>query len=338
MKAAVLHEFGKPLRIEEVPRPEPAAGEVLVKVEACGVCHSDLHIMQKDWPDAAAALQLPAILGHEVIGRVVETGQGVDDLAIGDRVGAGWLRWTCGECESCLDGHDNLCVERQITGIAAPGGYAEYMRAKASHAVRVPEELTPAGAAPLFCAGVTAYHACQEARISAGQHVAVFGVGGLGHLALQLTQQLGAQTTAVDLNEDKLQVARSLGAHNTIDASHPDAAKHLSADGGPHVAVVTASTEAAYDLAFRTLRRRGTLVVVGLPSQALRFVADDIATGEFRILGSAVGTRNDLNQTLELAAAGKLICHTETYPLEAINEVFSRMKRNEIAGRAVVTL
>jgi propanol-preferring alcohol dehydrogenase len=337
MKAAVLHEFGKPLRIEETPRPEPAAGEVLVKVEACGVCHSDLHIMQKDWPDAAASLQLPAILGHEVVGRVVETGRDVEDLAVGDRVGAGWLHWTCDECENCLGGHENLCVERQITGIAAPGGYAEYMRAKASHAIRVPEGLSPAEAAPFFCAGVTVYHACQEACISAGQHVAVFGVGGLGHLALQLAQQFGAKTTAVDLGEDKLQIARSLGVDHAIDASQPDAARHLTADGGPHVAVVTAPTEAAYDLALRTLRCRGTLVVVGLPSQALRFVADDIATGELRILGSAVGTRNDLQQTLELAATKKLVCHTETYPLEAINEVFSRMQRNEIVGRAVIT-
>jgi len=338
MKAAVLHEFGKPLRIEEVPKPAPAAGEVLVKVEACGVCHSDLHIMQKDWPDAAAALQLPAILGHEVVGRVVETGPGVAGLAVGDRVGVGWLHWTCGECESCREGHENLCDERRITGIAAPGGYAEYMRAKASHAIKVPEELSPADAAPFFCAGVTVYHACQEAAITAGQRVAVFGVGGLGHLALQLVQQLGARTIAVDLGEDKLRVARSLGVHHAIDASHPDAAKRLADGGGPHVAVVTAPTEAAYDLALRTLRRRGTLVVVGLPSQALRFVADDIATGEFRILGSAVGTRQDLRETLELAGAGKLRCHTETYPLEEINEVFARMKRNEIAGRAVVTL
>jgi propanol-preferring alcohol dehydrogenase len=337
MKAAVLHEFGKPLRIEEVPKPEPAAGEVLMKVEACGVCHSDLHMMQKDWPDAAAALQLPAILGHEVVGRVVETGQGVHGPAIGDRVGVGWLHWTCGECESCHDGHENLCHERQITGIAAPGGYAEYMRAKASHAIRVPEGLSPADAAPFFCAGVTAYHACQEASIIAGQHVAVFGVGGLGHLALQLAQELGARATAVDLGEEKLQVAHSLGVHQAIDASHQDAARLLSVDGGPHVAVVTAPTEAAYDLALRTLRRRGTLVVVGLPSQALKFVADDIATGEFRILGSAVGTRNDLQQTLEMAASRKLLCHTETYPLEAINEIFIRMQRNEIAGRAVVT-
>ena len=201
MKAAVLHEFGKPLRIEEVPKPEPAAGEVLVKVEACGVCHSDLHMMQKDWPDAAAALQLPAILGHEVVGRVVATGQGVAGPAVGDRVGVGWLHWTCGACESCASGHENLCDERQITGIAAPGGYAEYMRAKASHAIRVPEGLPPADAAPFFCAGVTAYHACQEASIIAGQHVAVFGVGGLGHLALQLVKELGAKATAVDLDD-----------------------------------------------------------------------------------------------------------------------------------------
>jgi propanol-preferring alcohol dehydrogenase len=337
MKAAVLHEFGKPLRIEDVPRPEPAAGEVLVKVEACGVCHSDLHIMQKDWPDAAAALQLPAILGHEVVGRVVETAQGVEEPAVGDRVGVGWLHWTCGECECCHGGHENLCDERKITGFAAPGGYAEYMRAKASHVIRVPEELSPAEAAPFFCAGVTAYHACQEASIIAGQHVAVFGIGGLGHLALQLAQELGAKTTAVDLSDEKLQVARSMGVHQAVDASSQDAERLLKAEGGPHVAVVTATTEAAYDLALRTLRRRGTLVVVGLPSQALRLVADDIATGEFRILGSAVGTRDDLRRTLEMAAARKLLCHTETFPLESINEIFTRMQRNEISGRAVIT-
>ena len=337
MKAAVLHQFGQPLSIEEIPTPAPAPDEVLLKVEACGVCHSDLHIVQSDWPGTVASLELPAILGHEVVGQVVEKGTAVNGLQVGDRVGVGWLHWTCGKCEPCQEGHENVCLERQITGIAAPGGYAEYMRTKASHAIRVPDGLAAEEAAPYFCAGVTAYHACKDAGIRTGQRVAIFGVGGVGHLALQLAKHFGAETTAVDLSDDKLERARSLGADQTMNAASTDVASQLVAQGGVHVAVVTAPSKAAYDLAFRSLRRRGTLVVVGLPKDDLAFCADDLAVGELRIVGSAVGTRADVRDTLELAAASKLRCSIETCRLEDINEVFDRMCRGEIAGRAVVT-
>lgn len=337
MKAAVLHEFKKPLRIEEIPTPTPGPDEVLLKVEACGVCHSDLHLAHNDWPGVAASLELPAIFGHEAVGRVVETGANVNSVQVGDRLGVGWLYWTCGECEACRDGCENVCLNRRVTGIASPGGYAEYMLAKASHAIKIPVRLTSQEAAPHLCAGVTVYHACKMAGMRAGQHVAIFGVGGLGHLALQLAKQSGAETTAVDLNDEKLELARSLGADRAINTASSDAASQLVANGGMHVAVVTAPSKAAYDLAVHSLRPRGTLAVVGLPKEELTFFADDLVVGEFRIVGSAVGTRNDVRDTLRLAAAGKLRCHVETCRLADINEIFVRLRRGEITGRAVVT-
>lgn len=333
----MLHEVGQALRIEETPQPVPEADEVLLRVEACGVCHSDLHLIHGDWPAVASSMQLPATLGHEVVGRVVEKGPSVQNLELGDRVGVGWLRWTCGECEPCRDGYENLCMNRQITGIGSPGGYAEYMRAKASHAIKVPDGLSPHEAAPFFCAGVTVYHACRDANIGAGHSVAVFGVGGLGHLAVQFARVLGAQTIAVDVNERALELARSLGADRTVDAASPDAVGMITDGGGVHVAFVTAPAEGAYAQALRCLRKRGKLVVVGIPKNDLTFFADDVVTGEFRIIGSAVGTREELRAALELAAADQVRCEVETYPLQDINEVLRRVRNGEIAGRAAVT-
>jgi propanol-preferring alcohol dehydrogenase len=228
-------------------------------------------------------------------------------------------------------------VNREITGIGTPGGYAEYMRAKASHAIKVPASLTPHEAAPYFCAGVTVYHACKDAEIGAGQSVAVIGVGGLGHLAVQFARVLGADTIAVDVSEQALELARSVGAGRTVDAANPDAVRKIADHGGVHVALVTAPAEEAYALALRCLRRRGKLVVVGIPKNDLTFFADDLVTGEFRIIGSAVGTRDELRAALELAAAGQVRCEVETYPFRDINEVLRRVRNGEIAGRAAVT-
>ncbi len=337
MKAAVLHEFKKPLAVEETAKPVPEPDEVLLKVEACGVCHSDLHIAEAHFPAIVEALQLPAILGHEVVGQVVEKGTAVQGIRVGDRVGVGWIHSTCGECEFCQGGYENVCLKRTVTGISAPGGYAEYMRVKASQAVEIPDRLSAEEAAPYFCAGVTVYHACKIADIRAGQRVAVFGVGGLGHLAVQLVKQSGAETIAVDMGDAKLELARSLGADRTIDAASTEVADQLAAQGGVHVAVVTATTTAAYDQALRSLRHRGTLVVVGIPPENLPFFAEDIVSRELRIVGSAVGTDQDVQEALGLAAAGKLRCLIETCRLEEINEIFARMARGEITGRVVVT-
>src|SRR6478672_3933888 len=211
MKAAVLHEIRKPLVVDEVGRPRAGDNDVLIKVEACGVCHPDLSIAAGDWKQFAGITKLPLIVGHEVAGKVVEAGSGVRDLKPGDRVGVPWIHWTCGECEFCRAGFENLCSRQKITGCTVDGGYAEYIKAPASHATKIPDSVSSAQAAPLFCAGVTVYRALKQARLENGQRLAVFGVGGLGHLAVQIGKEMGLEVTAVDVSDDKLELAKSLG-------------------------------------------------------------------------------------------------------------------------------
>jgi propanol-preferring alcohol dehydrogenase len=211
MKGAVLREFKRPLAIEEVDQPQPGAGEILLRIEACGVCHSDLHVADGDWPQFAKIVKTPLILGHEVAGVVVEKDAAVEDLKVGDRVGVPWIYWTCGECEFCHEGNENLCRRQKITGVTVDGGYAEFVKVPASHAVRIPDNLSSIQAAPLFCAGVTVYRALKRSGILPGQLLAVFGIGGLGHLAVQFGQALRAEVVAVDISEEKLALARLLG-------------------------------------------------------------------------------------------------------------------------------
>ena len=336
MKAAVVREYKQPLHIEEVGVPTPGADEVLIRVEACGVCHSDLHVAEGDWPQLSRIIKQPLIPGHEVVGRVVEKGEAVGELEIGDRVGVPWLHWACGGCEQCLEGRENLCPAQMITGVTVDGGYAEYIRAKASHATKVPAALTPEEAAPLFCAGVTVYRAMKLAEVKPGQRIAIFGIGGLGHLAVQIARTLDAQVIAVDIAEDKLELARALGAEQAVNAATGQATRELRALGGAHVAVVTSASKAAYDTAFSSLRPGGTLVVVGLPAEPLTFPALLMAGREARIVASSVGTRQDLCEVLEMAAAGKVRCRVETRPLEHINEIFEQMRRAQITGRIVL--
>jgi len=336
MKAAILPDFGQPLRIEDVPTPVPGADEVLIQVEACGVCHSDLHIAHGDLAGFRAATKERVIPGHEVIGKVVAKGADVAHLAIGDRVGVAWLHWACGVCEQCREGLENLCRKGIVTGMMVDGGFAEFMRAKASHALKVPASLDPAEAAPLFCAGVTVYRALRNAGVGPGQRVAVFGVGGLGHVAVQIAKAFGAEVHGFDVSADKLALARELGAASTFDVTDADTVKAVRKLGGMHVAVVTSAAKAAYDMALRCLRPAGTLAVVGLPAEPLSFQALALVGSEVRIVSAAVGTRDDLRATLELAVAGKLRCRIEEVPLAAVNEVFERMQRGAINGRMVL--
>jgi propanol-preferring alcohol dehydrogenase len=335
MKAAVVHEYKQPLRIEETETPAPAPDEVLIKVEACGVCHSDLHIAEGDWTHLLRIIKRPLIPGHEAVGRVVEKGGAVDNLEIGDRVGVAWTHWTCGECELCKEGHENLCSSQSITGATVDGGYAEFVIAKASHALKVPDSLSSEEAAPLFCAGVTVYHAIKKSGIKPGERIAVFGVGGLGHLAVQIAKCFGAKVIAIDIADDKLEFARRLGADITMNAAE-DVVKQIRKMGGAHVAVVTSAAKAAYDMAFYAVRSSGTLMVVGMPAEDLSFPA--IMMREIRIMSSATGTREDLRDVLELAAAGRVKCQVETRPLAQVNEVFDEMRRAKITGRVVLTM
>ena len=336
MKAAVLHEFKKPLVIEDVPRPVPEAKDVLIQLEACGVCHSDLHVADGDWPQFTAITKKPLILGHEIAGRVVEKGADVHEFQIGDLVGVPWIYWTCGECEFCLEGNENLCVKQKITGVTVDGGFAEFLKAPASHAVKIPDGLPAVQAAPLFCAGVTVYRALKQARISAGQRAAIFGIGGLGHIAVQIGRELGAEITAIDISEGKLRLAESLGAGRSLNAASTNVVKELRATGGVHVALVTSAARAAYDLAFSCVRPTGTLLAVGLPSENICFPPILMAAKEVRIQASAVGTRQDVREVLAMASRGIIRCEVAARPISDVNKVFDELRHGEVSGRIVL--
>ena len=337
MKAAVLREFKSPLSIEEVDRPIPGPEEVLIEVEACGACHSDLHVADGDWTQLAPIVKRPLILGHEVAGRVVEKGEAVRDLQVGDRVGVPWIHWSCGSCEFCRSGNENLCRNQKITGVTVDGGYAEFVKAPAAHALKIPDGLASAEVAPLFCAGVTVYRALKHAGNLAGQRLAVFGVGGLGHLAVQVGQAFGAEVIAIDVSEEKLELARTLGAACTLQVGKTDIVKELRRKGGAHVVLVSAAAKAAYDAAFYCVRPTGTLLVVGLPAQSICFPPVLMAAGEVRIQASTVGTRQDLREVLAMAAAGKIRCQVSARPLAQVNEVLQQLRSGQATGRIVVT-
>jgi alcohol dehydrogenase, propanol-preferring len=350
MKAAVLHEFKTPLSLEDVPRPEAGADEVLIEVEVCGVCHSDLHVADGDWTQLAGIVKKPLILGHEIVGRVVERGAAVESVQVGERVGVPWVQWTCGQCEFCREGNENLCVRQRITGVMVDGGYAEYAKAPASHVVKIPDTLPSEQAAPLLCAGVTVHRALKQARIRAGQYpgqhpeqherqrLAVFGVGGLGHIAVQIGRAAGAEVTAIDVSEEKLALAKSLGAAQTLNAATANVVKEVRRAGGVHVAIVTSAAKSAYDMAFYCVRPTGTLLVVGLPAKDISFPAILMAAGEIQIKASSVGTREDLREVLEMGAAGKVHCQVTTRPLAEVQEVLGQLSRGEVSGRVVLRL
>ena len=336
MKAAILRDFKQRLSIEDVERPHPEADEVLIQVEACGACHSDLHVADGDWTQLAGIVKRPLILGHEIAGQVVEKGGGVRDLQIGDRVGVPWIHWSCGECEFCREGNENLCTRQKITGVTVDGGYAEFVTAPATHALKIPDGLSALEAAPLFCAGLTVYRAL-KGSVVAGQRLAVFGVGGLGHLAVQFGRAFGAEVTAIDISEEKLELARTFGAADALNAATTDVVKQLRRKGGVHVSLVTSAAKAAYDTAFSGLRPTGTLLVVGLPAENICFPPILMAAREVRIHASTVGTRQDLREVLSIAAAGQVRCQVVARPLAQANEVLDQLRKGQVAGRIVLT-
>jgi alcohol dehydrogenase, propanol-preferring len=336
MKAAVLREFRQPLFLENVDRPTPASEEVLIQVEACGACHSDVHVADGDWTQLTPIIKRPLILGHEIAGRVVEIGSQVGDLQLGDLVGVPWIHWSCGDCEFCRAGNENLCPGQKITGVTVDGGYAEFVKAPASHVLKIPGNLSPIEAAPLFCAGLTVYRALKKVEPLAGRRLAVFGIGGLGHLAVQLGKNFGAEVTAIDVSDAKLELARALGASDVLNVATTDVVKQLRRSGGVHVALVSSGARAAYDMAFYCLRSTGILLVVGLPSENICFPPILMTAREIKIEASAVGTRQDLKEVLALAAAGKLHCQVESRPLSEVNQVLDDLRRGRSTGRIVL--
>ncbi|WP_438433949.1 alcohol dehydrogenase AdhP [Gorillibacterium sp. sgz500922] len=334
MRAAVTRTFGEKLRMEEVERPHPGLNEVLVRIHACGVCHTDLHAANGDWP---VKPKLPLIPGHEGVGTVEELGEGVRHLKKGDRVGIPWLYSACGHCEYCLSGRETLCPEQQNAGYSVDGSYAEYCVAAADYVVKIPDNLGFMEAAPLFCAGVTTYKALKVSEARPGQWVSVVGIGGLGHLAVQYAKAMGLNVVAVDTHAEKLELAIDLGADLTVNPTKVDPEQWIKERiGGVQVSIVTAVTSKAFESAYRSLKRGGTLVLVGLPPEKMEVPIFNTVLDGTRIIGSIVGTRKDLEEALQFAAEGKVKATIIPRRLDEINEIFDEMTKGDIQGRVVM--
>ncbi|HEX5145066.1 MAG TPA: alcohol dehydrogenase AdhP, partial [Mycobacterium sp.] len=334
LRAAVVTEFGAPLEVSELALPVPGPGEALVKLETSGVCHTDLHAAHGDWPVKPTP---PFVPGHEGYGTVVALGPEVDDLAVGDKVGNAWLWSACGHCEYCRTGWETLCEKQQNGGYSVNGSFGTYMLVNAAYAARIPEGVDPVEVAPILCAGVTVYKALKVTETRPGQWVAISGIGGLGHVAVQYARAMGMRVVAVDIDDTKLALAAKLGAEVTVNAKTSDVVAEVQkATGGAHGVLVTAVHPQAFGQAIGLARRGGTIVFVGLPPGDFPAPIFDIVLKGLTIRGSIVGTRQDMAEALDFYARGLIHPTVETTTLENINEVFGRMGRGQIDGRVVI--
>lgn len=338
MLAAVLRELRGELKLEQVPIPKPGFGEILVKVVACGVCHSDVHACDGDWPTPPV---LPLIPGHEVTGHIAELGEGVTGYSIGDAVGVPWMYSACGSCEYCRAGMETICKQGEATGYSKPGGYAEYMIAPAAFVARVPESADLYELAPILCAGVTTYRGLKRSNTRPGQWLAVLGIGGLGHVAVQYAKAMGLRVVAVDVSDEKLELARSLGAERVYNVTKdPEGAVHEEL-GGVHGALVTATSNKAFELAVKLLRPGGTAIYIGQPggaSDEVRNSIDRIVNWELSIRGSNVGTRQDLHEAVEFAANGLVKVQASMATLDEIDGIFNQIRAGQVVGRKVLKI
>jgi len=333
-RAAVVHDFRAPLSIESVPRLRLAPGQVRVRIEATGLCHTDIHAAHGDWPVKPSP---PFVPGHEGVGIVEELGPGVTELALGDRVAMPWLGYACGTCDYCVSGQETLCLEQKNTGYSIDGTFGEYATAYARYAVKVPDGVDPFDAAPLTCAGVTTYKAVKVAGTRPSDLVAVFGVGGLGHLAIQYAAIAGARVVAVDLHDQKLDLARELGAEFTVNAANADPVEEIQKLGGVDQAIALAVSPRSFEQAYGSLKRGGTLVFVALPADndVTLPIFETVLNG-ITIVGSIVGTRTDLREVFELHAAGKTRVMRETRPLADVNRAIADVEAGTVAARVVL--
>jgi propanol-preferring alcohol dehydrogenase len=334
MRAAVVHSFTEPLSIDVKPIPVPGHGEVVVKIETCGLCHTDIHAAHGDWPVKPAP---PFTPGHEGVGIVTALGPGVTEVEVGERVALPWLGYACGTCDYCVSGWETLCPHQQMMGYTMDGGMAEYTKAFAAYVVHVPEGIAPEEASPLTCAGVTTYKAVKVAGTRSSDLVAVFGIGGLGHLALQYAGIAGGRVIAVDLSDEKLELARELGAEFTVNAAKEDVVEAIQKLGGADQAIVTAVSPRAFEQAYGSLRRGGTLVFVGLPKDNfIQLPIFETVLQGITVVGSIVGTRLDLREVFELHAAGKTRVIFEERPLSEVNAAIAAVDAGRIPARIVL--
>ncbi|MBJ7287922.1 alcohol dehydrogenase AdhP [Williamsia sp.] len=333
MRAAVVTEFGAPLTVQDIPIPVPGPDHVLVRMETCGVCHTDIHAANGDWP---AKPTLPFVPGHEGIGVIEQVGPGVDARRIGERVAIAWLGSACGECDHCVSGWETLCEKQENSGYSVDGAYAEYAVAHARYVVTVPEGVTSFDAAPLTCAGVTTYKAVKVGGVAPAQRVAIFGVGGLGHMAVQYARIAGGFVTAVDIEDEKLDLARELGADHTVNSTTTDPVEAIQALGGADVAIVLAVIPSVFDQAFRSLRRGGRLVCVSMPAHGVFPVPIfQTVVGGISVLGSIVGTRKDLREVFALHKAGRTTVSAVGRKLDEVNDCFSDVLAGRVTARLV---
>lgn len=335
MYAAVVEQFGKPLVLRDWDVPTPSIGQIVVKTEACGVCHTDIHAANGDWPLKPA---LPFIPGHEAIGIVSAVGAGVTIVKEGDRVGVPWLYSACGHCEYCLTAWETVCPDAQFGGYTKNGGFAEYILADPDYVAHIPKGLTPIEAAPLICAGITTYKGIKQTEAKPGQWITISGCGGLGHLAIQYAKAMGLLVCAVDIDDGKLALAKELGAELTINAKHEDPGPVVKREtgGGTQGVLITAPSLIAFNQGIGMIRKRGTCVLVGLPPGDFPVPLFDVVANCITIRGSFVGTREDMAEALDFAVKGKVKADIELQPLSDINDIFKRLAHGDVAARVVL--
>jgi propanol-preferring alcohol dehydrogenase len=335
MHVAVVEHFKKPLVLREWDVPNPGAGQILVKTEACGVCHTDIHAASGDWPVKPT---LPFIPGHEGIGRVSAVGAGVTTVKEGDRVGVPWLHSACGHCEYCLTAWETLCPAETFTGYNTNGAFAEYLLADPNYVAHIPAGLSAQEAAPIICAGITSYKGIKQTEAKPGEWLAVSGIGGLGHLAIQYAKHMGLKVCAVDIDDGKLALAKKLGADAIVNAKVGDAAAAVkkATDGGAHGVLITAPSLSAFKQGVGMTRKHGICVLVGIPPGDFPVPLFDVVADCISIRGSFVGNREDLAEALSFAAEGKVKADIELQPLSAINQVFTRLEHGDVPARVVL--
>lgn len=335
--AAVVDEFAQPLNIRDLDLPQPGTHQVLVRLLASGVCHTDLHAAEGDWPVKPIP---PFVPGHEGVGEVVVLGEGdLGGVELGDLVGNAWLWSACGNCEFCRTGRETLCMDSVYGGYLENGSFGQYMLVDARYAPRIPRGVDPVEVAPILCAGVTVYKALKESEVKPGEWVAISGIGGLGHLAVQYAVAMGMRVAAVDVADDKLELAKQYGAEVLINArteSDPVQALRDQTDGGVHGLVVTAVHPSAFEQSVGMARRGGTIVFVGLPPNDFPANIFNIVLNSLTIRGSLVGTRQDMAEAIDFYVRGKVKPKVEEAKLADINQIFERMHAGGIDGRIAI--
>jgi len=333
MRAALATAFGKPLEIRELPIPEPGPGELLIRLQACGVCHSDLDVRTGlTAPDEST---LPLILGHEGVGIVVARGPGCSTIEEGARVGLPWMHDTCGQCRECLTGHESFCPGHRGHGFHVNGGFADYAVVKEAYTAVIPDAIDSVAAAPLLCAGVTAWGAVRKAELAPGRTCAVFGIGGLGQYGIQLARAAGARVIAVDANQDKLEIARELGADHVLLAAD-DPGHRIRDLGGADACINFAPSNRVWDAILTGINPRGWVISVAQVPEPVPLNLESLTFNGIRITGSAVGSRQELRDLLRLAAESDIGIAIETISLSQADEALDRLARGEVDGRQVI--